>query len=89
MGIIQGMELTEEQIRQEAADCYARKVRRAQRMSPIEKFLAGAELFEDACRISLARLRNDHPELSNAEFLEKLRILIRSKSSQGRNELSA
>lgn len=72
------MELTEEQIRQEAADCYARKVRQAQRMNNRELFFAGAELFDYACNISLSGLKNDHPELTTTELLEKLRGLIRN-----------
>ena len=67
------MELTEEQIRQEVADCYARKIRQADQMSDHELFFAGAELFDDACAISLAGLKNDYAELSELELLEKLR----------------
>jgi hypothetical protein len=67
------MELTEEQIRQEAAECYARKVRRAQRMTPIERFLAGAELFEDACKITLSGIRNQYPHLTIDECTEHLK----------------
>lgn len=67
------MELTEEQIRQEAAECYARKIRQAQQMSPLEKFLAGAELFEDACKVTLAGIRNQHPHLNPDECLEYLK----------------
>lgn len=70
------MELTEEQIRQEAADCYARKIRQAEQMSNRELFFAGAELFDYACGISLAGLKHDYPELSDTELLEKLRGVI-------------
>ncbi|MES2981030.1 MAG: hypothetical protein V4727_01855 [Verrucomicrobiota bacterium] len=67
------MELTEEQIRQDAAECYARKVRQAQRMTPLEKFLAGAELFEDACKVTLSGIRNQYPHFNSEECLEYLR----------------
>jgi hypothetical protein len=70
------MELTEEQIRQEAAECYARKIRQADQMTDHELFFAGAELFDYACAISLAGLKNDYPELSEAGLLEKLRGLL-------------
>lgn len=67
------METTDEQIRQEAAECLARKIRQADTMAARELFFAGAELFDFACRISLAGLRNDHPDLSEPEIQEKLR----------------
>jgi hypothetical protein len=71
--IIQDMQLTEDQIRQEAAECYARKVSRAKRMTPIEKFLTGAELFEDACKITLSGIRNQYPHWTTAECIEHLK----------------
>ena len=67
------METTAEQIRQEAAECHARKVRQANAMPDRELFFAGAELFDYSCRISLAGLREDYPELSENELTEKLR----------------
>ena len=76
------MELTEEQIRQEAADCYARKVSRAKLMSPLEKFLAGAELFEDACMITLSGIRNQYPHLTNAECVEYLKRRLAGTKSK-------
>jgi hypothetical protein len=42
-------------------------------MSDHELIFAGAELFDYACAISLAGLKNDYPELSESELLEKLR----------------
>ncbi|MBG7608701.1 MAG: hypothetical protein IZT59_11840 [Verrucomicrobia bacterium] len=60
------MEITAEQIRQEAAECHARKVRQANAM-------ADRELFDYSCRISLAGLREDYPDLSESELQEKLR----------------
>ena len=44
------MQMTSEQIMQEAKACYDTKVEQAWRMSLAEKFLAGADLFEEACR---------------------------------------
>jgi hypothetical protein len=67
------MEITDEQIRQQAAECLARKIQQANVMGDRELFFAGAELFDYACRISLAGLRNDYPELSESEIQMKLR----------------
>jgi hypothetical protein len=67
------METTDEQIRQQAAECLARRIQQANNMSDRDLFFAGAELFDYACRISLAGLRNDYPELSEPEIQEKLR----------------
>ena len=67
------METTAEQIRQEAAECYARKVRKARMMSSRDKFLAGAELFEYACKITLAGIMNQHSEWSIPQCREELR----------------
>jgi len=67
------MQTIDEQIRQQAAECHARKIQQANTMADRELFFAGAELFDYACRISLAGLRNDHPELAESEIQEKLR----------------
>ena len=67
------METTDEQIRQQAAECLARKIQQANGMGDRELFFAGAELFDYACRISLAGLRNDYPNLSESEIGQKLR----------------
>ncbi len=67
------MKTTDEQIRQQAAKCLARKIDPANRMSDRDPFFAGAELFDYACRISLAGLRSDYPHLSETEIQEKLR----------------
>jgi hypothetical protein len=46
----------------ELADAiYRERVLRARRMSPEQKFLAGAELFEMACQITLAGIRHQNP----------------------------
>lgn len=67
------METTDEQIRQQAAECHARKIQQANGMAAKELFFAGAELFDYSCRITLAGLRNDYPDLSESEIEEKLR----------------
>ena len=45
----------------------------ARAMSPIDKARAGQQLFEAACRITLAGIRNQHPNASEQECLEILR----------------
>ncbi len=70
------MEITSEQIRQEAAECDARKVAQARRMSERERFFAGVELFDDACGISLAGLRARHADWSEDQLRKELKRLI-------------
>jgi hypothetical protein len=74
------MEITDEQIRQEAAECYARKIRQAQQMSPFEKFMAGAELFEDACQITLAGIQNQYQNWTEDEC--RIELIRRINSTE-------
>ena len=67
------MEVTSEQIMQEAQACYETKVAQARRMSLAEKFLAGADLFEEACRWTMMGIRNQFPELHVEEQRAELR----------------
>lgn len=67
------MEITREMIRQEAAECDARKVEQARRMSGGEKLRAGAELFEDACRITLSGIKFQHPDWRPEQCREELK----------------
>lgn len=48
------------------------KIRQARAMSPAEKFLAGAELFEEACEWTLAGIAARFPHLSESQRMEKL-----------------
>jgi hypothetical protein len=48
-------------------------VEQARRMSPSEKLRAGGDLFDDACRWTLAGIRRDHPGINEADALEELR----------------
>lgn len=61
------------------------KIERARAMSLSEKFLAGAELFEDACEISRCGIRSMHPEWNEeqveAELARRLEIGRRSKEA--------
>ena len=48
-------------------DIYRRRVLRARATPPEEKLLAGAELFDLACRISMDGIRHQHPDADEAE----------------------
>ena len=54
-------------------ELYREELIEARAMSPEEKVLAGQQLFEAACRITLAGIRNQNPNASEAECLEILR----------------
>jgi hypothetical protein len=67
------METTDEQIRQQAAECHARKIQQARKMSSSEKFFAGAELFDYACAITLSGIAHQHPHWSESQCRAELR----------------
>ncbi len=67
------MQTTSEQIMQEAKACYDTKVAQARRMSLAEKFLAGADLFEDACSWTMMGIRNQFPDFNAEEQQAELR----------------
>lgn len=48
-------------------------IEQARRMTPSQKLRAGGDLFDDACRWTLAGIRRDHPGISNEQALEELR----------------
>jgi hypothetical protein len=52
---------------------YRDKVEAARRMSPEEKLFAGAELFDYACEITKAGIRDQFPEADEEEVLRILR----------------
>lgn len=72
-----------EQIRQDAADCDARKVEQAKRMSSRDRFFAGAELFDDACLVSLAGLKASHPDWSERALRAEMKRLIEAVAKLG------
>jgi hypothetical protein len=59
-------------IRRLAEELYRERVAEARMMSPEEKLLAGEELFEYACSITLAGIRDQSPGLSDEECLRIL-----------------
>jgi hypothetical protein len=45
----------------------------AAEMSPADRFIAGARLFDAACRVTMSGIRKQHPGASDAEVLAILR----------------
>ena len=72
------MNITDEEIRLEAKACDARKLAQAMRMTPTERFFAGAELFEQACEITLSGIRAQYPDRTPEEHREELRLRVRT-----------
>ena len=57
----------------ELADAiYRDRVRRAREMSPNQKLVDGPELFDYACRITMAGIRHQFPDASEQRVLEIL-----------------
>jgi len=52
-------------------------IERARRMTGSEKMRMGGDLFDEACRWTLAGIRNENPGISEADALEELRRRIR------------
>lgn len=74
------------QIRRLADELYRERVREAREMAPEEKLLAGEELFEYACAITLAGIRHDFPGASEDECLKILeeRLEMRDRRERRR-----
>ena len=51
----------------------AEDIEQARRMTPSQKLRAGGDLFDDACRWTLAGIRNQHPEFTPEQALDELR----------------
>ena len=51
-------------------------IEQARRMTPAQRFWAGGELFDDACRWTLAGIRHQHPGISEEDALRELRRRI-------------
>ena len=54
-------------------ELYREELREARAMTPEQKILAGQQLFESACEITLAGIRNQNLGASEEECLEILR----------------
>jgi hypothetical protein len=60
---------------------YWERVKRAREMSPEEKFLAGEQLFEYACAITLAGIRDEFAGYSDEQCMGELkrRLALRER----------
>ncbi|MCY2989874.1 MAG: hypothetical protein NTY19_18675 [Planctomycetota bacterium] len=67
-------------------ELYRERVLRARQMSPEEKLLAGPRLFEYACEITRAGIRQQFPEANEQRVQEILaeRLRLRRKLEQRR-----
>ena len=54
-------------------ELYRDKVLAARAMTPSDKLLAGARLFDFACRVTISGIRHQHPEANDEQVLEILR----------------
>jgi hypothetical protein len=54
-------------------ELYREEILEARAMSPEDKILAGQQLFEAACRVTLAGIRHENPGASEEQCLEILR----------------
>ena len=70
------MEPTKELIDQLHRDDIAQ----AMAMTPAQKFFAGGELFDDACKWTLAGIRHQHPGISDEAALDELRLRLRNSA---------
>jgi hypothetical protein len=52
------------------------EIERARNMPPEEKLLAGPRLFDMACRVMEAGIRNERPDAADDEVLEILRSRV-------------
>lgn len=64
------------------------KIERARAMTLIEKFRAGAELFEDACEVTRSGIRGRHPQWNEdqveAELIRRIEIGRRIEAATSR-----
>jgi hypothetical protein len=51
----------------------AEDLEQARRMTPSQKLRAGGDMFDDACRWTLAGIRNQHPEFTAEQAMDELR----------------
>ena len=72
------------QIQRLAEELYRERVAEARAMPPEEKLLAGEELFDYACAITLAGIRDQFPGVSEEECLRILeeRLDLRERMEQ-------
>lgn len=63
----------------------AEDIEQARQMTPWQKFRAGGDLFDDACRWTLAGIRHQNPGFTHEQAMEELRHRIaRAYDDEGR-----
>jgi hypothetical protein len=62
-----------------ADELYRERVLRARQESAEQKFFAGQQLFESACEMTLAGMRNQFPGLTEERYREMLRERLASR----------
>ena len=69
-----------------ANELYRERVLRARQATPEQRFLAGEELFEWACSITMAGIENQNPGISREEGLRiiKHRLEMRARMERSR-----
>ena len=67
---------------------YWERVQKARRMSPEDKLLGGARLFDRACRIMVAGIRSQFPDADECQVQEILRerLALARRLENRRNE---
>jgi hypothetical protein len=68
-----GKQPTMDPIKELADEIYRERVLRARAMPIDQKFLAGAQLFEDACRLTCDGIRHQNPGIDEASVQRILR----------------
>lgn len=71
------MGMASAQVLRDVEVCYDVKVAQARRMSVQEKFFAGGDLFEEACRWTLIGIKNQFPDYTELEQKSELRRRIK------------
>ncbi|MCW5553281.1 MAG: hypothetical protein KIS67_14115 [Verrucomicrobiae bacterium] len=67
-----------------ADEIYRGKVLRARATSPEDKFLAGEELFEYACSITLAGIQSQNPEFTEDDCRRELKRRLKLRERMER-----
>jgi hypothetical protein len=62
-------------------------IEQARRMTGTQKLRAGGDLFDDACRWTLAGIRADHPGISEADALAELKRRVAMDDDENEVEI--
>jgi len=65
-----------------AAKLAVEDLEQARKMTGVQKLRAGGDLFDEACRWTLAGIRAEHPGISEGEALKELRRRVEQGESK-------